>query len=99
MQHNILFEKGSTLLQYKTRISEVAYRSAEFMKVKARSKPETLWTGRKRDIRGLQIEKKNVILDKLVPLMPIRKREFWKKMIANDSVVDLVTSRDPGEEV
>ena len=93
------FEKGSTLLQYKTRISEVAYRSAEFMKVKARSKPETLWTGRKRDIRGLQIEKKNVILDKLVPLMPIRKREFWKKMIANDSVVDLVTSRDPGEEV
>ena len=93
----VMFKKGSTAMHYKERISENIYQSVEFMKAKVRSNMESLWTGRKKDIRGIQSDKKKVIVDKLVPLMPARKRAFWRNMLTNETVPDLVTDRDPGE--
>jgi len=96
----VQFKKGSTALHYKGRNREdEEFKSVEFMKQKLRRQTNSLWTGEKKQPRGIQVEKKKVIVDKLLPLMPSRKREFWSTMLTSEESVDLVSDRDPQELV
>lgn len=94
----VQFKKGFTALKYKERNREdEEFQSVEFMKQKIRRQTNALWTGEIKKPRGMQVEKKRVIVEKLLPLMPPRKREFWSTMATSEESVDLTSDRDPQE--
>lgn len=49
--------------------------------------------------RGIPGQKKDVIVAKLVPLMPETRRAFWVQIPVNNESVDLQTGGEVAEEI
>jgi hypothetical protein len=84
----VKFINGCRNLFYKEDFDE-SYVELDFLMKKFNNKlfPEVADTP-----RGVKTNKKEGIISKLVPLMPLNRRQFWLTLPTNDKVEDLVTS-------
>lgn len=48
--------------------------------------------------RGIPAHKKETIIEKLVPLMPVSRRAFWAQLETNNQSIDLQTGGELLEE-
>ncbi|CAG9795762.1 unnamed protein product [Diatraea saccharalis] len=91
----VKFVAGSRNILYKTRFDE-PFLELDFLpkNYKVIGLPEE-----KSVPRGIPSRKKDVIIAKLVPLMPETRRTFWYQMPVNDESIDLQTEGEMAEEI
>lgn len=84
----VVFLRNSRNLKFKTEFDQEVYIEVDFLQKKfnVNCKPEVLGNS-----RGIKYRKKQTILEKLVPLMPENRREFWKNLTENHDSSDLQT--------
>lgn len=87
----IVAERGKFELAYKTSFSQEP-QPLNFLKVKSMKKlpkPPVI-----PNVRGITSERKNKIIEKLVPLMPQSRHKFWQDLPVNENAVDLRVNYD-----
>jgi len=96
---SVKFVRGMRCMSmyYKTNI-KAEYVSVEILKNNLKNKTfEDLFPLGNLQCRGMNKTKKDIIIQNLVPKMPVKSRAYWESLPENDSVVDLTSSRDDGE--
>lgn len=79
------FMRGSTILKYKTDFDN-DYKELNFLQKRFNCKKFP----QEKNNRGITNNKKNDIINKLLPLMPQNRHKFWKDLPVTDTVSDLV---------
>lgn len=89
------FQRGSREMRYKTDFGD-EYKKLDFLQKKINIEnymPDLV------DIRGIKKEKKEKIIQVLVPLMPANRRLFWEGLPVNDEARDLIQNIDIEEDL
>lgn len=86
----VQFRKGSSLLYWKEDLREEVFQSGEFLQKKIRPKLSDQLFPPKTVPRGIPPNKKKAIVDKLVPLMPSNRQQFWDKLPTAADSADLL---------
>ncbi|XP_033115566.1 uncharacterized protein LOC117115750 isoform X2 [Anneissia japonica] len=90
----VRFNKGSTMLYWKSSIDDTEYSSGEFLKKKIAERimrcGHEVTFPRLQTAHRIQDKKKNDILTKLCKFMPANRHAFWERFAVNDGSVDLI---------
>lgn len=86
----VTFFKGSTKMEYYTNFDEAPkeldFLQKKFLKTIIDYEPDKII-----EPRGINIEKKNEIVKKLLPLMPNNRKHFWTTLPVSLTSEDLVS--------
>lgn len=87
----VVFTKNSRNIKYKTDFDQNEYNELDFLQKKfnVSEKPEII-----ENPRGIQKEKKEIILSKLVKLMPENRQAFWINLPETNGFVDLALEHE-----
>lgn len=89
----VIFNRGSLNLTYKTKYDCEQYTELKFLKAKYIKQNKLPKPPVKPSLRGITIDKLTDIQKKLVPLMPENRQAFWKKLHFSEAA-DLIVEVD-----
>ena len=82
---------GETLMSFKTNFEQDDFQAFSYWKKKFAFVQRM---GFRVNRRGILKKKKDLIVAKLVPLMPITRRDFWLNLPESDRIIDLALVSD-----
>ena len=87
----VMFKKSETKMFWKQSYLQEEFRSCIFFLKKIETKIKLgKFPPSRRELRGITTSKTNDIVEKLLPLMPGNRHEFWRSLFVNSDSNDLV---------